>query len=87
VTVVTVSKGSPAARAGLVAATQQVTVNGVGAPLGGDSIVAVDGKAITSAAQLSDLVALRHPGDRLTLTVDRRGTMRTVAVTLGNAPA
>ena len=86
VTIVSVVRGGPAAKAGLVAASQQVTVDGVSAEVGGDSIVSVDGTTVTSAAALGDLVALRKPGERLALEVDRRGVIRTVHVTLGNAP-
>ena len=86
VVVVKVVKGSPAAKAGLKAATRQVTVNGIETFVGGDAIVAVDGKPVSSTAQLGDVVALHKPGDALQLEVVRGGKSRTVAVTLGNAP-
>jgi putative serine protease PepD len=86
VVVVKVVKGSPAAKAGLKAATQQVTVNGIRAFVGADAIVAVDGRPISSTAQLGDAVALHKPGDALELTVVRGGKSRTVEITLGNAP-
>jgi S1-C subfamily serine protease len=82
-----VSAGSPAARAGLVAATHEVTADGVTVPLGGDSIVAFDGRAIRTSAQLADAVARRHPGDKVGLTVVRGGHSRTVQVTLGSTPS
>ena len=50
VVVVRVVKGSPAAKAGLRPSTQQVTVNGVSAFSGGDSIVAVDGARVDDPA-------------------------------------
>ena len=78
--------GSPAAKAGLKAATNQVTVNGVGALLGGDVIVSADGKAVTTSEQLSGVVADHKPGDHLKLQVVRGGRSRTVTVTLGNVP-
>jgi S1-C subfamily serine protease len=86
VVVARVVKGSPAAKSGLEAATRQVTVNGVGALLGGDVIVAVDGRPVTSSAQLAEAVAVRKPGDRLMLEVVRRGASRKVLVTLGDVP-
>ena len=64
-----------------------MTVNGVTMLLGGDAIVGIDGKAISTAQQFSSAVALRKPGDRLTLDVVRAGKSRTVTVTLGNVPA
>jgi S1-C subfamily serine protease len=87
VIVARVVKGSPAAKAGLKAATHQKTVNGETALIGGDAIVGLDGKAISTAQQLSSAVALRKPGDRLTLDVVRAGKSRTVTVTLGDVPA
>jgi putative serine protease PepD len=87
VIVARVVKGSPAAKAGLTGATRQKTVNGVTALLGGDAIIRVDEKPISTAQQLSSAVALRKPGDRLTLDVVRAGKSRTVIVTLGNVPA
>jgi S1-C subfamily serine protease len=82
-----VSPGSPAAHAGLVAATHQVTADGVTVPLGGDSIVAFDGHAIRTSAQLADAVSRRRPGDKVALTVVRDGHSRTVQVTLCSAPS
>jgi S1-C subfamily serine protease len=81
--VVRVVKGSPAAKAGLVAARQRVTVGGI---VGGDAIVAVDETPIATPAEVADLVAEHKPGDKLTLEIVRRGVRRTVAVTLGNVP-
>ena len=84
--VVKVVKGSPAAKAGLKTATEQVTVNGVNAFVGADAIVAADGKPVSATAQLGDIVGLHKPGDRLELEVVRGGKSRTVEITLGNAP-
>jgi S1-C subfamily serine protease len=81
-----VVKDSPAAKAGLVAATRQVTVNGVSGLLGGDTVVSLDGRSVTTSSQLADAVARHKPGDRLKLEVVRGGKTRTVEVTLGDAP-
>ena len=86
VMVVKVVAGSPAARAGLRPASRRVTVDGATALVGGDAIVAVDGKAL-GATELSDVVDAHKPGDTLKLEVVRAGARRTVEVTLGNAPA
>jgi S1-C subfamily serine protease len=86
VVVARVVKESPAATAGLVAAARQVTVDGVSGLVGGDAIVALDGKIVTSSAQLADDVAIHKPGDQVSLTVVGNGKKRTVEVTLGNAP-
>ena len=79
--------GSPAAKAGLHAATRQVTVDGVGVPVGGDTIVSLNGKSVSSSSQVADAVALGKPGDVVTLGVVRDGASRTVQVTLGALPS
>jgi putative serine protease PepD len=85
VTIAKVTSGSPAAKAGLKAATHQVTADGETALLGGDSITALDGKPIRSAQALADAVAARKPGDRVSLTVVRGAATRTVALALGSS--
>jgi putative serine protease PepD len=87
VTVAKVTAGSPAAKAGLKAANHQVTADGQTALLGGDSITALNGKAIGSAQELADAVAQRKPGDRISLTVVRGSSTRTVSLALGTSPA
>jgi S1-C subfamily serine protease len=87
VIVAQVVKGSPADKAGLEPANRQVTVNGVSALVGGDVIVSVDGKPISSSPDLADAVAMKKPGDVLTLEVVRHGATRTVEVTLGAVPS
>ena len=87
VLVVKTLAGGPAARAGLRAGRQEVTVNGESVLTGGDAILSVDGKPIDSPSQLADAVRSHKPGDRLTLQVTRDGHQRTVTVTLGNAPS
>ena len=63
---------SPASKAGLRA---------------GDVIVAVDGAKITSANQLTSVVAQHQPGNTLRLTIKRDGTTLQVDATLGTRPA
>jgi S1-C subfamily serine protease len=87
VAVARVVKGSPAAKAGLKAATHKETLDGAIALLGGDVIVGVDGRQIESAQQLAAIVAEHKPGDRLQLDVVHVGKKdRVVTVTLGNVP-
>jgi S1-C subfamily serine protease len=87
VVVTQVVKGSPAEKAGLTAATRQVTVDGISALVGGDAIVAADGKQVGLSTKLAGIVALSKPGDKLTLEVVRDGAKRTVDVTLGTVPS
>jgi S1-C subfamily serine protease len=55
--------------------------------VGGDAIVSLDGAPIDSSSRLIALLASKKPGDRVNLGVVRNGQMRTVSVTLGNAPS
>lgn len=87
VLIVKVMKGSPAAKVGLRAATRQATVGGKSALVGGDVIIGVDDRSVTSSATLGDYVAGKKPGDRVVLHVVRGGKPLLVDVTLGSAPA
>jgi S1-C subfamily serine protease len=87
VVIAQVARNGPAANAGLHAATRQITRDGVTALVGGDAIVAVDGRPVDSAAQVADAIAARKPGARVALRVVRGGVERTVSVTLASAPA
>jgi putative serine protease PepD len=49
----------------------------------GDVITAVDGKAVT-ATELRALIAGDQPGQKLTLTIKRNGSTKTVTATLGS---
>lgn len=52
----------------------------------GDLITTVDGEAVDTARQLTDLIGGKAPGDTVELTVERNGTTRTLTVTLGEHP-
>jgi S1-C subfamily serine protease len=68
-----------------------VQASGGKVAVGGDIIVGVDGKAITSAEDLSGLVASKKPGDTISVEV-RRATgngayeRKTLKVTLASRP-
>jgi S1-C subfamily serine protease len=68
-----VPSGTPAQAAGIVA---------------GDTITSVDGKAITSATDLTSALATHKPGDKVSVGWDdRTGQHHTALVTLAPAPA
>jgi putative serine protease PepD len=67
-TVAEVSAGSPAAAAGIRV---------------GDVIVAIDGKSVSGAASLGELVGGHSPGDKVTVTVLRGGQQHDLEATLG----
>jgi S1-C subfamily serine protease len=81
-----VREGSAAENAGLRGATQQVVVEGTTWSLGGDIIVKVDGKELSSDDELRELIEEKNPGDELRLEIRRDGETRTVTVKLGRRP-
>jgi S1-C subfamily serine protease len=85
--VTSVEPGTPAARAELSDGSDPVTVDGQEFTRDGDVVVAVDGDEVTSAEDLQAAIASHEPGDRVTLTVSRRGEEREVEVTLAERPS
>jgi S1-C subfamily serine protease len=85
--VVRVTPGSGAAKAGLKAGSTEVTVNGQTYVLGGDVIVAADGKPVGNAGDLRDAVSHKRPGDTLKLEIFLNSKKQTVEVKLGRQPA
>ena len=87
VLVAAVKPGSPAAKAGIVGGDTQVVVAGESYQLGGDMIVAVDGKDVTSVDELRDLIAAHKPGDTVSVTiVDKDGKRSTKSIELARLP-
>ncbi len=87
VLVASVKAGSPAAEAGIVGGDTQVVVAGESYQLGGDMIVAVDGKDVTSADQLREAIVSHKPGDTVRITiVDKDGNRKTKSVELAKLP-
>jgi len=87
VEVTSVVSGSPAAKAGLKGASGSQVVNGQQYATGGDVITAIDGHSVSSADSLQTEVAGKKPGTRVTLTVVRNGSTKTITVTLGTRPS
>jgi len=67
--VASVESGSAAAAAGLKA---------------GDVVIAVDGAKVSSPIALRGAIAAHKPGDKITITVSRGGTTKTLTATLGS---
>ncbi len=83
-----VEPGTPAARAGLRGASRRAQYNGMPVSLGGDLIVRIGGTDVTSAEDVSRLVTVLLPGQRVPFTVLRGGTKRVVVqLTLAERPA
>jgi len=85
--IVKVEDGSPADRAGLSTGDKKISFQGQREiPADGDAIVAVDGRELTRAVDLADLVSSHDAGDRVKLDVIRDGKRRTVTVEVGRRP-
>ncbi len=82
-----VREGTPAAEAGLRAATGSAMVDGQSLPTGGDVITAVDDTAITDGASLQSAIDAKRPGDTVSITFTRDGASKTVQVSLGTRPS
>ena len=78
---------TPAARAGLRAATGSRLVDGQSYPTGGDVITAIDGRAVTSSEELQSTIDAKQPGDTASITYVRDGDRRTVEIRLSSRPS
>ena len=80
--------GSPAEDAGLEAGNEEISFQGQESiAVGGDLIVAVDGKELTREHDLADEISGRSAGEKVELTVLRDGERRRIGVELGRRPA
>jgi len=86
VLVSTVTPGSPADRAGLQPSTQEVTIDGLQAQVGGDVIIAIDDQTVRVFDDLLGYIFSSSVGDTVTLTILRDGQQQTVEVTLAARP-
>jgi len=78
-----VEPGSGAARAGLRAGKQEVTVSGETYALGGDLIVRAEGVRLSSLERLHDVISRKQPGETVSLEIWRGDTRQIVDVKLG----
>ena len=78
-----VTPGGPAAEAGIRGGNKVVVAGLQELRIGGDVVVAVDGKEITNQMELNLLLNRAWPGDTMTLTVIRDGKKLTIPVKLG----
>jgi serine protease Do len=87
-----VTLNSTLAKEKKVALTQGVLVASVGEDSAadkaglkeGDIILKVDGREVKSSPELQEIIALKRPGDQVTLTVNREGNRKEFKVTLQN---
>jgi 2-alkenal reductase len=82
-----VEPGGPADRAGIRGGDREVEVMGRVVRVGGDIVIAVDGREVESLYDLTAyLVHEKEVGDTVTLTVLREGRELEVAIQLGERP-
>jgi putative serine protease PepD len=81
-----VTKGSGADQAELRGGENKVVVAGETYILGGDIVVGVDGKKVSSIEELRDAIAAHKPGDEITVEIYRGANKTSVHVTLGQRP-
>lgn len=81
-----VIRDGPADRAGLLGGNKMLNVGNYPLPVGGDVIVAVNGKATDSSEELIKMVRKHRPGDRVTLRILREDRFMEVPVVLGERP-
>jgi S1-C subfamily serine protease len=86
-----VQKGTAAAKAGIRGGSVTSNTENGQIAVGGDIIVAIDGKAVTSSEDLANDIAAKKPGDKVTIELHRATgngnyEKKTVPVTLGSRP-
>ncbi|MBI5286088.1 MAG: trypsin-like peptidase domain-containing protein [Deltaproteobacteria bacterium] len=82
-----VVRGGPAEKVGIKGAKRVVAIGNLQLAIGGDLVVAINGKTIKSMDELSEVVESRLPGESLELTIIRDGKRMVVKVTLTESPA
>ncbi len=78
-----IEKGSPAESAGLRGARRRAVVGNYEIPVGGDLIMAVDGRAVDGNSALQRAISNKRVGDALVLSIYRDGRTIKVKVVLG----
>jgi serine protease Do len=87
VLVVEVSAADPAEKAGINGSSKSVTINGQDTKVGGDVITKIDGQPLNSMDDLiSYLSGKTEVGQKISLTINRNGSEKTVEVTLTARP-
>ena len=79
-------EGGPADEAGIRGGDSSATIEGANIKVGGDIIVAIDGRQVADMEEVINAVNSAAPGDELRLTVRRGDERKDVSVTLGVRP-
>jgi S1-C subfamily serine protease len=81
-----VGRGSAAEAAGLRGYRDVVLVGNQRLGVGGDFIIAIDGKPVTEPDAVTRAISRKHPGDMVSLKIVRNGRTMDLQVKLGEAP-
>jgi S1-C subfamily serine protease len=81
-----VARGSAAQTAGIRGPRQIVVIGNVELGVGGDLIMAIDGRQADRIDAITRSLANKRPGDRVELTLYRGGRVTKLSVTLGEDP-
>lgn len=84
--VMTVVPGSAAEKAGLRGGTQRALLGNIPILIGGDLIVAIDGRDVQDQQDMAHVLNNHRAGDTVTITFYRGRQKTNVKVTLGEAP-
>ncbi|HLJ44778.1 MAG TPA: trypsin-like peptidase domain-containing protein [Bryobacteraceae bacterium] len=79
-----VTQGSPAARAGIHGGRQAVQIGNQQLVVGGDLIMAIDGKPVEHPDAISRSLARKRAGDTIEMTVFRGGRTTNIRIKLGD---
>jgi S1-C subfamily serine protease len=81
-----VEAGTPADRAGLQGGNSDVVVAGESHVIGGDVIVALGNRRVSSLDELREQLAERKPGEKVSVRIHRGTRALTLEVELGRQP-
>jgi Do/DeqQ family serine protease len=81
-----VQAGSPADQAGLLGSYKPVIINGQRVLVGGDVIIAIDGKTIATTDDLQAFMETASAGQQVKVTILRDGKQQVLTVTLAEHP-
>ncbi|MGH9657357.1 MAG: PDZ domain-containing protein, partial [Bryobacteraceae bacterium] len=81
-----VQSGTPADEVGLRGPRQEVIVGNYRLGVGGDLIVAIDGRPVEDREALQRVMNVKRAGDPIDLTVYRNRRTQRIQVKLGEAP-
>ncbi len=79
-------RGGPAHVAGIQGGTRRVEIGNQLMIIGGDILVALEGKTFQTSEEFHDLMKPYKPGDRIAFTLWRAGKKKEVVVELGERP-